>query len=171
MTRHMLAYDLAPGRFTCRAAAVVERDRHVLVGRTTSESIWYLPGGRVEWGETTREAAERELIEELGVPGQLGELAMVLENFFVHGGQRFHELAYYYPATLPDGFPFRSDGQVCHRGRDGDVELEFRWVPVDAESLRACAFRPLMLCGELASFGTAFRHVVIHDSSWMTGHA
>ena len=166
MNRHMIAYDLPAGRFNLRAAVVVLREAHVLVGRTTSEAIWYLPGGRVEWGESTRDAAERELFEELGVPGQVGDLATVMENFFSYEGKRFHELAYYYRATLPESFPFRRDGEVCHRGRDGDAELEFRWLPVDPAVLRAYAFRPVALGDELAVLGEAFHHRVFKEQSW-----
>jgi len=169
MSRHMIAYDLAPGRFNFRAAAVVLREGHVLVGRAMRETIWYLPGGRVEWGETTRETVERELIEELGVVGRVGELALVIENFFTHEEQRCHELAYYYPALLPEAFPFRSDGEVCHRGRDGYVELEFKWLPLDAASLRASQFRPIALGDELAGFGDAFRHLVFMEPTWGFG--
>ena len=166
MSRHMIAYDMPAGRFNLRAAAVVLREAHVLVGRTTTESIWYLPGGRVEWGESTRETAARELVEELGVAGRVGELAVVMENFFSYDGRRFHELAYYYPATLPGDFPFRSDGEVCHRGRDGDAELEFRWLSVAPEVLRANSFRPVALGDELITFGDQFLHRVFMEPSW-----
>ena len=168
MSRDMIAYDMPAGRFNLRAAAVVLREAHVLVGRTTTESIWYLPGGRVEWGESTRDAAERELFEELGVAGQVGNLATVMENFFSYGGKRFHEIAYYYLAKLPESFPFRRDGEVCHRGQDGDAELEFRWLPVDPAVLRANAFRPVALGDELAMLGEAFQHRVFKEQSWAT---
>lgn len=163
--RHMIAYDLAPGRFNFRAAAIILRDGHILTTRTTTEKVWYLPGGRVEWGESTRTTVEREVAEELGVTGQVGELALVLENFFTHEGKRFHELAYYYPVTLPKGFPFRTDGQVCHRSQDGAVELEFKWLRTDAESLHANSFKPEALCGELAGLPTAVRHLIWQDDS------
>jgi ADP-ribose pyrophosphatase YjhB (NUDIX family) len=165
----MLAYDLAPGRFNFRAAAIIRREGYVLVTRTTAEGIWYLPGGRVEWGESTREAVERELVEELGVAGQVGELVLVFENFFIHENKRYHELAHYYAATLPPGFSFRSDGEVCHRGRDGTTELEFKWLPVDAASLRAAQFRPIVLGDELAALGGAFRHNVFMEAGWKPG--
>ena len=166
MSRQMIAYDMPDGRFNLRAAVVVMREEHVLVGHTTSEAIWYLPGGRVEWGESTRDTAERELFEELGVAGEIGDLVTVMENFFSYEGKRFHELAYYYRATLPESFPFQRDGEVCHRGQDGDAELEFRWLPVKPAVLRANAFRPMALGDELAALGKAFQHRVFKEQSW-----
>lgn len=52
-------------------AAVIERDRRLLIGQRrrndTSPLKWEFPGGKVEAGETPEDALARELKEELGV--------------------------------------------------------------------------------------------------------
>jgi ADP-ribose pyrophosphatase YjhB (NUDIX family) len=156
----MISHDTTLGRFNLRAAGIAMKDGHVLVTRETTDAVWYLPGGRVEWGESTQAAVAREIEEELGVTCQIGELAIVLENFFSHAGKRWHELAYYFPVTLPDDFPFRVDGEVCHRSRDGSVELEFKWITTQAEVLREQNFRPEALVPELSATHNGVRHVV-----------
>ena len=52
-----------------RVAALIIRDRSVaLIERRQADELYYVfPGGRVEEGETLREAVEREVEEELGL--------------------------------------------------------------------------------------------------------
>jgi 8-oxo-dGTP diphosphatase len=63
-----------PPRPVLAVSIAVFRDRRVLLGRRTRaplEGMYSLPGGVVEIGETLREAALRELAEEVGVTAQI----------------------------------------------------------------------------------------------------
>ena len=52
----------------CFAITVVrDGDRYLLVREPDYNDTWYLPGGRVEIGETPAEAAIREAFEEAGI--------------------------------------------------------------------------------------------------------
>ena len=53
---------------------LVQRGRPPLVG------LWSLPGGRIEWGETAREAALRELAEETAVAAEIVGLVDVVDQ-------------------------------------------------------------------------------------------
>ena len=57
-------------------AAVVERDGRILVCQRKAgarhELKWEFPGGKVEAGETPRQALQRELDEELGIQADIG---------------------------------------------------------------------------------------------------
>jgi 8-oxo-dGTP pyrophosphatase MutT (NUDIX family) len=53
----------------CFAVVVVRRgDRFLIVHERKHGQLWYLPAGRVEAGETFVAAAQRETLEETGVP-------------------------------------------------------------------------------------------------------
>jgi 8-oxo-dGTP diphosphatase len=58
-------------------AALILRDSKILVcqrRRDDSHSLqWEFPGGKIEIGETPREALARELLEELGVQSTIGK--------------------------------------------------------------------------------------------------
>lgn len=50
-----------------KAGAVIIRDRKVLVGRARGSDAFYVPGGKLEPGESAVEALIRELHEEQGI--------------------------------------------------------------------------------------------------------
>jgi ADP-ribose pyrophosphatase YjhB (NUDIX family) len=89
-----------------RAVAVDAAGRIMLVKHTYLAG-WWLPGGGVDRGETTADAAARELVEETGLrataPGQLVS---------VHSNERFfrgdHVLVYRFEAFEP--------GELTHHG-------------------------------------------------------
>lgn len=65
------------------AGVVCLRGREVLLikrGNPPRQGQWSLPGGRIEWGETTEAAALRELKEETGCDGELLGLIDVVDG-------------------------------------------------------------------------------------------
>ncbi|MBU4434094.1 MAG: NUDIX hydrolase [Alphaproteobacteria bacterium] len=59
-------------------------DQVLLIQRGTPPRLgqWSLPGGRLEWGETTAAGALRELMEETGVEAELLALVDVIDGVF-----------------------------------------------------------------------------------------
>jgi 8-oxo-dGTP diphosphatase len=69
-------------RVACAGAIVRDaRGRLLMIRRGTppGQGLWSVPGGRVEPGETTEQAAVREVLEETGLLVQLTGLAGVVE--------------------------------------------------------------------------------------------
>jgi len=66
----MAGHDIsmsAPGEtFNLRVVAVIVHNRKVLLCTVDGLKYWFLPGGRVRFGESAQLALSRELAEELG---------------------------------------------------------------------------------------------------------
>jgi 8-oxo-dGTP diphosphatase len=79
------------------AAAVIEREGRYLVTRrlkgTHLEGLWEFPGGKCEPDETIVGCLERELLEELGVAGEIGEEILVSEHAYAERTVRLHFMA------------------------------------------------------------------------------
>jgi 8-oxo-dGTP pyrophosphatase MutT (NUDIX family) len=54
--------------------SVVLRDEKILLIQRSDDHLWAVPGGLAEVGETTAQAAERELWEEAGIHGKVEKL-------------------------------------------------------------------------------------------------
>jgi mutator protein MutT len=96
-------------------AAVIERDGHFLVTRRLENvhlaGMWEFPGGKVDPGETHVAALKREMLEELDVEVDVGEL--ILQT--THAYKDVHVTLYFYQCVLR-GTPTLLLGQ------------EMRWV-------------------------------------------
>lgn len=114
------------------AYAYVERDGQVLLTRTSAlgphPGVWTLPGGGVDHGESPSATVLRELHEECGLDGTLGDLLTVDDHHFTGvapNGRRedFHAIRIIYRASVPDGV----EPRVVEVGGTTDAAA---WVPL-----------------------------------------
>jgi ADP-ribose pyrophosphatase YjhB (NUDIX family) len=92
----------------------------------TGERFWVPVGGRVELGETSREALIREMSEELSAELRDIKLLGVLENIFTFRGEQGHEITFVYDARFVDESVYEQSEIV---GREGDIQLfTARWI-------------------------------------------
>ncbi|OGO29901.1 MAG: hypothetical protein A2Z29_05740 [Chloroflexi bacterium RBG_16_56_11] len=92
---------------------------------------FYRPlGGAVEFGETTREAIEREIREELGLEADDLKLLGTLENIFLYEGEPGHEIVFVYDGRFKDDSVYRMESlTVCE---DNGVTMKATWRNLDS---------------------------------------
>ncbi|KAA1419413.1 NUDIX domain-containing protein [Nocardioides humilatus] len=114
------------------AYAYVERDGALLLTRNSvlgpHPGVWTLPGGGVDHGESPAATVVRELHEECGLDGTVGDLLTVDDHHFTGeapNGRRedFHAIRIVYRATVPEGV----EPQVVEV--DGTTDAA-EWVPL-----------------------------------------
>jgi 8-oxo-dGTP pyrophosphatase MutT (NUDIX family) len=146
-----ISWQRPQGIFNLRVAAILTSGGDILLCTIEGLDYWYLPGGRVQLGESTEAALARELNEELGHEFPAGTLALVLENIYRYRGLE-HEIGFYYRVAWPVALP-RDD---LGGGEPGHV---FRWAPaMDLGSLR---FEPAGLASVLHNLDGTLRHLVL----------
>jgi 8-oxo-dGTP pyrophosphatase MutT (NUDIX family) len=96
--------------------------RAALIGRLDRRGRlrWSLPKGHVEAGETTEDAAIREVAEETGITGRVLAPLGTIDFWFVAEGRRIHKTVHHYLLMAQSG-----------ELSDEDVEVEqVEWVPL-----------------------------------------
>ena len=82
------------------ARALITHDNKLLVCENKKGGHYFLPGGHIEFGESAKNALVREIKEELGVEGELGEMAGIFENAYQLGDILCHEINLIFSASL-----------------------------------------------------------------------
>jgi len=116
-----------PSRPVVSAAAITLcGDSVLLVRRGTPPNLgqWSFPGGAVELGETCRQCARRETLEETGVPVDVLALVDVVDKIFTEDGR----VSYHYVIVDYLARPKTAAPQPAPRPADDAAEA--KWVPL-----------------------------------------
>ena len=112
-----------PTRPWVAVGVVIMKDGKILLvqrGKEPGLGLWAVPGGMVELGETSREAAAREALEETGLEVEVGDVVWIADSL-VHDDQgriRYHNVIVDFVATAPpDGDP-----------KCADDAMDVRWI-------------------------------------------
>jgi ADP-ribose pyrophosphatase YjhB (NUDIX family) len=111
-----------PDRPIVGVGAVIVRDGRAVVVRRSAEPAkgqWSIPGGMLELGETLRQGAAREALEETGLKVEAGEVLEVFDSIYSdsQGKTRYHYV-------LIDFLCRPMGGEL----RPGSDAAEVRWV-------------------------------------------
>lgn len=102
---------------------MLDGDRVLLVqrGRQPAAGKWSIPGGLVDLGESTADAAQREVLEECGIRVRLAGVAGVVDRVIrdADGRVRYHYVLVDYAA--------HPESRAVRAGTDA---ADVRWVPI-----------------------------------------
>jgi 8-oxo-dGTP diphosphatase len=137
------------------AAAVLQRaDGAFLLAQRPADKIWAgyweFPGGKVELGETTRDALVRELREELGIAVQVAYPWLTRVFTYPHAVVRLH----FFRVTVWPGELHPHEGQQFSWQLPAEVAVE-PILPANAPILRALELPSLYAISNVAELGEA----------------
>jgi ADP-ribose pyrophosphatase YjhB (NUDIX family) len=151
MTEENIAWAAPTGSFKLRSAAMIRDGEDILLCKVDDLEGWFLPGGKVQFGESSSSALARELVEEIGVACTADGPALIVECVLEDEEVVHQEVCFYYEVEWPAGVPrsaVRSNAADQHR---------FAWVP--AGELPAMNFMPMEIAGEIANARSGLRHL------------
>jgi 8-oxo-dGTP pyrophosphatase MutT (NUDIX family) len=146
--------------FNYRVAGIALYEEHVLLHQADGYDFWFLPGGRVEFGETAAEGLMREMHEELVCTVEVKRLVWVMENFFPGSAHEpIHEIGWYFLMNTPKLYTYPSDQPF--RGIGANKKLMFQWHRCDM--LEDLPLYPVALRTGLRSLPPTITHLVARD--------
>ena len=106
-------------------------------------------GGGIEFGEHSRDAVRREILEETGFEVENLKLVGVLESIFIYEGERGHEVVFVYDAEFVDKSLYEK-GEI--QGCETEIGVRFvaRWRTLEELSGRKVRLTPEPLAALLA---------------------
>lgn len=116
----------------CRV--IIQRNKDILLCKNIEHSLYYLPGGHVEFGDSMNKTVYKELNEELGLrEDQIKNLKYidVLENFFGEGENQSHEINLIFSANLSEDASIKSM----------ESHIDFEWKNIN--ELKDISFMPI----------------------------
>ena len=141
-------------RFNYRVAAHISCKGSLLLQKADYVDFYNLPGGRVKFQESTKEAIIRELKEELGIEIDNPNLIAVAENFFTWAGQNVQELVFIYEIKLDDSYYEKLDH---FKNMDSECEYMY-WAKID--NLKALDIRPTLIYNLPSLDRTKINHII-----------
>ena len=141
------------GIFNHRVGYLAFQNGAILLQESNERGFWFIPGGRIAFGENSKESLMREVYEELGLTVAAPDLAAVVENFFTET-KPVHEVNFYYRIALPENFPLPT------QEHNGDP-ISLAWHKLD--ELMELNLLPSFLKEHLPALQTGQHHFIRKD--------
>lgn len=148
--------------FMYRVGGIAVRSDRLLVEWDSIRRFCFVPGGRVEYGESAVAALGREMREELGEKVEIGRLVIVADNLFELDGYRFQEAGLYFLVEFAPGSEIPEREGVFEGAEPG---TSFQWIPLD--ELEQANLLPAFLRERVREYPKSPEYVVrAHVEAW-----
>jgi len=141
-------------KFNYRVCAIMISDGKILAMHDERSPYYYLPGGRVEIGETAENAVIREIQEELGITPKIVRPLWLNQAFFTEDvdNMHYHELCIYFLMDIAET-DLLARGEIF-TAHEGQRTHTFEWLAF--ERLRDEYFYPLFLKKDIYNLPNVF---------------
>lgn len=144
------------GFINLRVGAIIMKNGKFLMVGNQRDKYLYTVGGRIQFGETAREAIVREVFEETGVKLEVDRLGFVHENFFYGDYGRkeeklIYEISYFFYMKTPEDFE-----PVCESFTEDESKEHLIWVDENSE----ITYYPTFFREELKAPAQTVKHIV-----------
>ena len=158
-----ISFNSEEGTFKYRVVGVlIDEDNRVLIQRVADNEFYCLPGGRVELGESSKEAVCRELQEELGFEVSVEKPLFNLENFFSRAdGSMVHEIGVFFQVSSK--VSPKEDWEIVENDKGVLKTLRYKWVKLS--ELEKVDVRPAFLKEKLLNMGDRFEQLIIREGN------
>ena len=131
--RHWVHTKRRYGKIRPLAIAVIRKGNKVLAyhgyDEIKKEHFYRLPGGGIEFGETSLDALRREIKEEIGADVKIGKKLGVFENIFTFNGQQGHEIIIAYEAKLSEKYMKKEKIPMIEKEMEGEF---YEFIEINA---------------------------------------
>lgn len=150
-------------RFKLRTSALIIENNKLLMAKNTNEDdpTYYTVGGKIEMGESSREAVVREAFEETGINYTIDRLVYIQELFyeatFLPGASHFHEIIFHYlmkPTAITD---FNNDSYT-----QSGFKENLYWIPLD--EVKNIYTYPRFLGNQLMDLPDYTEHIISYEN-------
>lgn len=148
------------GVFSYRVGGILIHDGKVLLQQCDGDESYAVPGGHVNFGETSMDAIVREFKEETEVDVKPERLLWIGELFFPRDTRPCHQVCMYFLVTLCDETQIKSGSSffAWDELEREKVNLKFSWIPL--AELRNIELYPLGINEKLMNLSDSIEHFV-----------
>lgn len=114
--------------FTCRVAALIEKNGKILFQKRKNDLVWALPGGKIRILEKLEDGVRREIFEELGIGIKNLKMVSVTENFFNDKERKVHQYIFTYKCDLEsDKYDDKIEFDSIEK-KEENKKVIYRWI-------------------------------------------